>query len=155
MRSNRSSRCTLLAEVNECIWSDPLCCFNPKIVMLRLLTTTTNRRYSWGRHAAHRGLCPVLQINTNFIVLEIAVRQRRLKLYHRLWSLIASWMEGIVLCLVAKVGAVLSTAERLRTILLRILIYLCQWSVLEKIDTASLADASSKLIIICRSYSCK
>lgn len=142
MRSYCSSRCTLLAEIDERIGSDPLSCLHPKIVMLRLLTSG---------HSPHRSLCPVLQINTNFIVLDVPIRQGRLQLYHRLWAPsrhIPSRMIGVVLGLVSKVRAVLCAAQWLWTILLRILINLRQWSVLQEVNAASLADSSSKLVVV-------
>lgn len=145
MRSYCSSRCTLLAEIDERIGSDPLSCLHPKIVMLRLLTTPRCG------HSSHGSLCPVLQINTNFIVLDVPIRQRGLQLYHRLWAPsrhIPSRMIGVVLGLVSKVGAVLRAAQWLWTILLRILINLRQWSVLEEVNAASLADSSSKLVLV-------
>ena len=151
MRSDCSSRCTLLAEIDERIGSDSLSCLHPKIVMLRLLTTPT---YSWCGHSSHRSLCPVLQINTNFIVLDVSIRQRGLQLYHWLWAPschIPSRMIGVVLGLVSKVRAVLCAAQWLWTILLRILINLRQWSVLKEVDTVSLADHSSELVVVaCR-----
>lgn len=86
-------------------------------------------------------------INTDFIVLEVAVRERRLQLDHRLRALardVGVECSGVAATVVR---AVLSAAQRLGTVLLRVLVDLSEGAILEQVDNGgTLADAAAEMV---------